>query len=77
MLAELSGTANINALLGVTSAVFTLTGSAASILAGLSYDITGSSVPGFLGSALLAILAGPILALAYRHGDVHREPALA
>lgn len=66
MLAELFGTANINSLLGVTSAAFALAGSAAPFLAGFGYDVYGSFVPAFLGGALLCALAGPMLVLAGR-----------
>jgi OFA family oxalate/formate antiporter-like MFS transporter len=66
MLADLFGTGNINALLGVTSAAFAIAGSVAPFLAGLSYDVYGSFVPGFLGGAILCVLAAPTLALAER-----------
>lgn len=66
LLAELFGAANINSLLGVTSAAFAFTGSVAPFLAGLSYDLVGSFVPGFLGGGVLAVMAGPVLALAAR-----------
>lgn len=64
MLADLFGTANINALFGVTSVAFAVTGSVAPFIGGLSYDLAGSFAPGFLLGAVLALLAGPALALA-------------
>lgn len=64
MLADLFGTANINALFGVTSVAFAVTGAVAPVLGGLSFDLTGSFAPGFLLGAVLALLAGPALAIA-------------
>jgi len=69
MLADLFGTANINALFGVTSAAFAITGSVGPFLAGLSYDLAGSFVPGYLLGALLALGAAPTVLLAERLHD--------
>lgn len=69
MLADLFGTANINALFGVTSVAFAITGSVGPFVAGLSYDVTGSFVPGLLLGAVLALLAAPAVLLAKRLHD--------
>lgn len=66
VIAELFGTLNINALFGLVSLSFAITGSLAPYTAAYLYDALGSFVPAFVGGgALSGVAVGVFVSVAY------------
>lgn len=64
--ADLFGTADINAVFGLMSASFAISGLAAPYLAGLTYDVLATYTPAFLASGGLAVFGAALIAIAGR-----------
>jgi MFS family permease len=64
--AELFGTDDINALFGLTSLSFAVTGSLAPFLAGLGYDVFGSYTLPLVVTGVVGLLSVPALEVARR-----------
>lgn len=64
--ADLFGTTDINALFGLTSVAFAVTGSVGPYLAGVGYDTTGSYAVPLVVAGILGLLSVPTLEVARR-----------
>lgn len=65
-LAELFGTDDINALFGMTSASFAVTGSRVPFLAGAGYDLTGSYTLPLVVGGVVCLAGVPLIEFAHR-----------
>ncbi|QCS42979.1 MFS transporter [Natrinema versiforme] len=61
---ELFGTANPNAVFGLVSLSFAVSGLFAPWAAGLTYDLTGTYTPAFLGAGIAGLLGAGLIVLA-------------
>lgn len=66
LIAELFGVDDINALFGLTSVAFALTGSVVPFLAGAGYDATGSYVPTLVVGGCVGLLSAVVVEVAGR-----------
>jgi MFS family permease len=64
LLAELFGVGDINALFGLTSLAFALSGAVVPFLAGASFDALGSYVPSLVVGGCIGLLSAVVIEVA-------------
>jgi MFS family permease len=77
MRAEYFGSKSFGAIMGLSTSVVTVASVSAPLLAGLSYDLTGSYVFGFTALAISAALGSLFVVFLPKASDVLRAPAAA